>query len=105
MVNGGKRFDETVLNCAKLAKRQIALVELSIKQLSHRKFLDQTLDAGRSGIDERPCGAFDGIREHQYGGFACLRFGAWVSEASLIHFAAARIGLLLLIRTPVKVFH
>lgn len=83
VVGSEQGFDEGVFYASDFAHLQIAFVELAIEQPFHGDFVHERLDAFGRWFLECATGTFDGIGEHEYGGFAGLWSGSRIAKTGL----------------------
>ena len=87
----GKSFDQGFLHDAELFKSELALVKLPIVGLFFDKLLDHLGKGLFADFVQRAGSRFNGIEQHDDGGFFGMRFGTRIAEKFFIDFVPLRL--------------
>ena len=79
-MNTNQRFCQRFFDDFQFAEGERAFIELSVEQSFHGNFVDQRFDSFGGWFGQCSAGPFNGIRDHQDGGFSRLGFGSRIAE-------------------------
>src|SRR3989304_4361356 len=89
MIHAGKYPVEAPRYRVQVLERELALVELAVREYPAHYLLRKPLYPVRRGVGQRLARRLYRVREHHYPGLLCLGLGAGIAEITLRHFFPA----------------